>query len=568
MTEQKDRMGQAEQRKRINETASAATPAASSAASTGSSNADFKPAPTPEAAASSGNPASSVPEAPSVLSQGSVLAVFIGLLVAMIVGSLDQTVVVTALPTIVGELGGATHMLWVTTAYVLAATVTMPLYGKVGDLIGRKGLFIGALGLFVAGSLVCGSTTSMEGLVAGRAVQGLGGGGLMILSQAIVADVVPPRKRALYLSAIGLAYAVPMVIGPLLGGLFTDTLGWRWCFWINVPLAAVAIVTAVICLPKPRHKVENATFDVWGTVALAAALTALTLATAWGGVEYEWTSPVIVGLGAAAVAGGVLFVLAERRAKDPIMSLALFKSRNFNVCTVAGFVSMFVMMGVLTYLPTYLQITHGMSATAAGYMVLPLNIAWFASSLISGYAVSKLGTYKKLMVGSFVLLVAGVAVLTAITADIPIALIAVALAVIGFGLGLNFEILVLIVQNEFPARDVGMATAATNFFREMGTTLGASVIGMLFTSGLLRTLPESLASVGGADVLGTDVNAITPAIVRALPEGVHDAVGAAYNDALAPVFWFMLPFAVLSVVMMALLREKPLANTLDEDAEG
>ena len=216
MTEQKDRVGQAEQRKRINETASAATPAASSAASTGS-NTGFEPV--SEAAASSGNPASSVPEAPSVLSQGSVLAVFIGLLVAMIVGSLDQTVVVAALPTIVGELGGATHMLWVTTAYVLAATVTMPLYGKVGDLIGRKGLFIGALGLFVAGSLVCGSTTSMEGLVAGRAVQGLGGGGLMILSQAIVADVVPPRKRALYLSAIGLAYAVPMVIGPLLGGL-------------------------------------------------------------------------------------------------------------------------------------------------------------------------------------------------------------------------------------------------------------------------------------------------------------------------------------------------------------
>ena len=300
MTEQKKQTEQTGRRERIDGTVSAATPAAPSAASTGS-NTGFEPV--SEAAASSGNPASSVPEAPSVLSQGSVLAVFIGLLVAMIVGSLDQTVVVTALPTIVGELGGATHMLWVTTAYVLAATVTMPLYGKVGDLIGRKGLFIGALGLFVAGSLVCGSTTSMEGLVAGRAVQGLGGGGLMILSQAIVADVVPPRKRALYLSAIGLAYAVPMVIGPLLGGLFTDTLGWRWCFWINVPLAAVAIVTAVICLPKPRHKVENATFDVWGTAALAAALTALTLATAWGGVEYEWTSPVIVGLGAAAVAG-------------------------------------------------------------------------------------------------------------------------------------------------------------------------------------------------------------------------------------------------------------------------
>lgn len=502
------------------------------------------------------------------LDRRSIIFVFAGLMTSMFVGSLDQTIVSTALPTIVGELGGVDHMLWVTTAYLLCSTVTMPLYGKLGDLFGRKHLFCACLVFFVTGSVVCGLAGSMWGLIAGRAIQGLGGGGQMILSQAIVADIFPPRERGKYLGIMGAAFGVSAVLGPLLGGWFTEGLTWRWCFWINVPLAAVAIVTAVICLPKPRHKVENATFDVWGTAALAAALTALTLATAWGGVEYEWTSPVIVGLGAAAVAGGVLFVLAERRAKDPIMSLALFKSRNFNVCTVAGFVSMFVMMGVLTYLPTYLQITHGMSATAAGYMELPLNIAWFASSLISGYAVSKLGTYKKLMVGSFVLLVAGVAVLTAITADIPIALIAVALAVIGFGLGLNFEILVLIVQNEFPARDVGMATAATNFFREMGTTLGASVIGMLFTSGLLRTLPESLASVGGTDVLGTDVNAITPAIVRALPEGVHDAVGAAYNDALAPVFWFMLPFAVLSVVMMALLREKPLANTLDEDAEG
>ncbi|WP_270298579.1 MDR family MFS transporter [Eggerthella sinensis] len=501
---------------------------------------------------------------PDELPQTSVLVVFIGLLVAMTVGALDQTIVATALPTIVGELGGVNHLLWVVTAYVLAATITMPIYGKMGDLIGRKGLFIGALVLFIVGSVVCGLSTSMGGLIVGRAVQGLGGGGLMILSQAIVADIVPPRKRAMYLSAMGIAYAVPMLAGPLLGGLFTDTIGWRWAFWINVPLALVAIGTAVAFLPKPRRTVEKAHFDTWGTVTLVVAVTALTLATSWGGVEYAWDSPVIVALLATVVVAGVLFAVAERHAKEPLMALSLFKNRNFNICTVAGFVTTFVMMGVLTYLPTYLQIVDGMSATAAGYMEVPMNVAWFAASLASGYAVSKLGTYKKLMVASFGILVVGVGALTFITSGTPVAFIGALLAIVGFGIGLNFEILVLIVQNEFAASDVGMATAATNFFREVGTTLGTSIVGALFTSGLARTLTENLASVGGTDALGVDANSLTPAIVHALPQAVRDAVGVAYNDALVPVFWFMLPLALIGLALLLFLRETPLATTVED----
>lgn len=498
------------------------------------------------------------------LPQKSVIAVFAGLLVAMIVGSLDQTVVATALPTIVGELGGVNHMLWVTTAYVLAATVTMPLYGKMGDLIGRKGLFIGALVLFVVGSVVCGLTDSMGGLVAGRAVQGLGGGGLMILSQAIVADVIPPRDRALYLSIMGVAYAVPMLVGPLLGGLFADTIGWRWAFWINIPLAAVAIVTAVICLPKPKRTVEKASFDLWGTLTLAIAITCITLATSWGGTEHAWNSPVIVGLFAAAAAFGVLFVLAERRAEEPIMSLELFRNRNFNIATIAGFIATFAMMGAVTYLPTYFQIVDGMSATAAGYMEMPMSIAYFIASLISGYAVSKRGTYKKLMVASFVIMVVGIAALTTITAELHFAVIGVFLAVLGFGIGLNFEILVLVVQNEFSASIVGMATAATNFFREVGTTLGASIVGAIFTSGLTRTLAENLSSVGGAAALGVDANSLTPGIVHGLPEAVQQALGTAYNDALAPVFFFMLPLGAIGLALMIFLRETPLATTVED----
>ena len=246
--------------------------------------------------AAGGGCPTALPASDPPLSRRSVAAVFAGLLVAMTVGTLNQTIVATVLPTIVGELGGVNRMLWVTTSYVLAATVTMPLYGKMGDLIGRKGLFIGALALFVAGSAACALAPSMEGLVIGRAVQGLGGGGLMVLSQAIVADVVPPRRRALYLSIMGVAYAVPMLAGPLLGGFFADAVGWRWAFWFDVPLALAAIVIAAVFLPKPRRTAERAPFDVGGAVTLVAAVTALTLATLWGGNEHAWTSPTIIGL--------------------------------------------------------------------------------------------------------------------------------------------------------------------------------------------------------------------------------------------------------------------------------
>ena len=411
--------------------------------------------------AAGGGCPTALPASDPPLSRRSVAAVFAGLLVAMTVGTLNQTIVATVLPTIVGELGGVNRMLWVTTSYVLAATVTMPLYGKMGDLIGRKGLFIGALALFVAGSAACALAPSMEGLVIGRAVQGLGGGGLMVLSQAIVADVVPPRRRALYLSIMGVAYAVPMLAGPLLGGFFADAVGWRWAFWFDVPLALAAIVIAAVFLPKPRRTAERAPFDVGGAVTLVAAVTALTLATLWGGNEHAWTSPTIIGLLVATAVASALFVLAERRAREPLMALSLFKNRNFDISIVASSITMFVMIGVLTYLPTYFQIVDDLNATAAGYLVAPMNAAWFAASLLSGYLVNKLGTYKKLMVVSFAVLVAGMVGFIAVDQDPSAVVVGGLLAVMGFGVGLNFEILVLVVQNEFPASAVGMATAAS-----------------------------------------------------------------------------------------------------------
>lgn len=504
--------------------------------------------------------ASPAPEAPGELPRRTAIAVFVALMVAMTVGALDQTVVATALPTIVGELGGATHILWVTTAYVLASTVTMPIYGKMGDLMGRKGLFLGSLVLFAAGSILCGLANSMALLIAGRAVQGLGGGGLIILSQAIVADVIPPRQRALFLSIMGIGYALPTLIGPLLGGFFTDTIGWRWAFWINLPLSAIALIIALVCIPKPRRPLRGGKFDIAGTLALTSALCAITLATSWGGTEYAWDSPIIVGLFALAVASAALFVLAERRAAEPIVALYLFRSRNFNIATIAGFITTFVMMGMCTYLPTYFQIVDGMSATAAGFMEVPMNIAWFISSLLSGALVSKSGRYKSIMVASFVIMTIGVAAFTVITAQTPVAYLGVMLSVIGFGMGLNFEILVLIVQNEFSASDVGMSTAATNLFREMGTTLGASLTGAIFTGNLATTLTNSLAGVGGAESLGVSADSLTPAIAHALPDAVRVAVNNAYNDALLPVFWIMLPLAIGGAALLLFLKERPLST--------
>ena len=493
----------------------------------------------------------------------SIILIFTGLMLAMVSGALEQTIVATALPTIVGDLGGADRILWVTTGYVLAATIVMPIYGKVGDLMGRKWVFVAALALFMVGSVVCGCAMNMAGLVVGRFVQGLGGGGLMVLSQAIVADVIPARKRALYLNLMGVAWALPMMVGPLLGGLFTDHLSWRLSFFVTIPLAALALAAAVAFLPKPKPGAGLGSFDVAGTVTASAAVCALTLATSLAGVDYAWDSPQVIGLFAATVLFGALFVRAERRARVPIMPLELFRNRNFVLATVAGFVVLFAMMAALSYLPTYFQIAHGMSATAAGYMELPMNVAYFIASLVIGVLIAKRGKYQAFMVASFVVAGVSSAGLATLTADTSPAVAMAYLGVMGFGMGMSFEVLVLIVQNEFPAAIVGTATSATNFFREIGTTLGASVAGALFTGNLGNLMGERLAPFGNAGELGIDASTLTPALVNALPDELHAAVASAYNDALMPVFALMVPLIMVGLVCMALLKRTPLRETLE-----
>ncbi len=498
-----------------------------------------------------------------ILQVKSVPLVFVALMIGMVVSSLDQTIVSTALPTVVGDLGGVDHMLWVVTAYVLTSTIVMSVYGKIGDLRGRKNLFIVAQILFMVGSALCGFAHTMVLLIVGRAIAGLGGGGLIVLSQAIVADVIPARKRALYLNVMGIGWALPMLVGPLLGGLFTEHLSWRWAFWINIPLTIVSIALCAWLLPKYPNHASLRRFDALGTCAISASIVTLTLATSWGGTQYSWNSPVIIGLLLATVVFAVLFVFVEKRAAEPVMPMFLFRNRNFVLATVGGFIVLFAMMAVMSYLPTYFQLAHGMGATAAGYMEVPMSIAYLVASLISGALIAKSGKYKKIMAVSFLIATIGALALCTLRAETSPYIACAYMGVLGFGMGLSFEILVLIVQNEFPSAVVGTATSATNFFREIGTTLGTSVAGAIFTGNLTRLLAERMQAFGGEEVLGVDANSLTPAIVRALPDAIRQTVAGAYNDALVPLFVLIVPLAIVAGIMMLMLKETPLAETLE-----
>jgi EmrB/QacA subfamily drug resistance transporter len=492
-----------------------------------------------------------------------ILLVFAGLMVTMLLASLDQTIFSTALPTIVGELNGVDHMLWVTTAYILASTIMLPVYGKLGDLIGRKGLFIAAIGLFIAGSVVGGLAPDMTWLITGRAIQGLGGGGLMILSQAIIADVVPARERGKYMGIMGGVFALSSVAGPLLGGWFTEGIGWRWAFWMNIPLGILAIVSAVAFLRLPKVESSKPRIDYTGMVLLAIASTGLVLVTTWGGTTYDWDSLVIIGLIVATAVAALAFVMVERRASEPIMPLHLFRDRNFVLTTIAGLITGIAMFGALAYLPTYLQMVTGVNATQAGLLMIPMMAALLVSSIISGQLVSRTGRYKWLpIVGTSIVAVALV-LMSTMTPSLAIPILCLYLAVMGLGLGMSMQILILIVQNSFPAREVGTATASNNYFRQIGASLGAAIVGSLFVAKLTSLLAERMPAGSGSD--GGGSNSFTPAIVRDLPAEVRDVIVGAYNDALTPVFLYMVPLVVVAVILLCFVTEKPLATSIERD---
>ena len=491
------------------------------------------------------------------------MPVFAALMLGMFLAALDQTIVSTALPTIVGELGGLEHLSWVVTSYLLATTASTPLYGKLGDMYGRKPVFLVAIVIFLVGSMLSGLSQTMGELIAFRAVQGLGAGGLMVGAQAIIADVVPPRDRGRYMGLIGSVFAVASVAGPLLGGFFVEALSWRWVFYVNLPVGVIAVLIIVFRLhlhtPAQRHAI-----DYLGATLLTAGVSAIILLTTWGGSEYAWGSATILGLGVAGIVLIGLFIAQEARAQEPIIPLNLFRSSVFTVASSLGFLIGLAMFGAITFIPVFLQLVYGVSPTSSGLRMLPLMAGLLAASIIGGRTISRIGRYKPFPIAGCAVTTVGMFLLSQLEVDTPPWLASVYMLVVGVGIGLVMQVLVLAVQNTAPPKDIGVATSAATFFRSMGGSLGVALFGAIFASRLadeLAQFPPEIASrfSGGLN--------ISPDAVHSLPPEAQQDFLSAFVAALSPVF---LVGAVLTAIAFALawfLREVPLRGAAGPPAE-
>lgn len=494
------------------------------------------------------------------LSQRQVLTIFSGLLLGMLLAALDQTIVATALPTIVGELGGLEHLSWVVTGYLLASTASTPLWGKLGDLYGRKRVFISAIVLFLAGSALCGLSRNMAELIGFRAIQGLGGGGLIVTSQGIVGDILPPRERGRYQGLFGAVFGVTSVAGPLLGGLFVDLLSWRWVFYVNLPVGVVALAATAVTLPSMTRRVEHA-IDYLGTIVLAAATTCLILLTSLGGTLYPWVSVQVLALALAAIVLLAAFLAIERRAIEPILPLHLFRNRTFSLTSAIGFVVGFAMFGAVTFLPLFMQVVKGASPTESGLRLLPMMVGLLTMSTLSGQLISRWGRYKIFpMIGTPVMAL-GLFLLSRMDAQSSVLQTSLSMLVLGLGLGMVMQVLVIAVQNAVPYRDLGVATSGATYFRSIGSAFGVAVFGAIFanllSTNLQRFVPAS-ALPPGFDPAAVQAN---PAALQQLPPAIYGGVVQAYVASLQPVFLAAVPFGLLAFVLTCLLRELPLRQT-------
>ena len=490
---------------------------------------------------------------PPALTHRQVMVIFSGLMLGMFLAALDQTIVATALPRITNDLGGLDHLSWVVTAYLLASTVSTPLYGKLGDLFGRKKLYQGAIVIFFVGSVCSGLAQGMGQLIAARAVQGLGAGGLIVLAQALIADTVSPRERGRYMGYFGAVFGFSSVAGPLLGGFLTDNLSWRWVFYVNLPVAIAAFAVTGAVLPRGR-RVGEARIDYAGSAILVAAVSSLVLCATWGGTEYPWGSPIIVGLGLTALVLLGLLVVVERRAAEPVIPLHLFPVRSFKVAITVSFIVGAAMFGSISFLPLFLQVVTGASATNSGLLLLPLMLGLLTASSGSGQIISRTGRYKVFPLLGTALATVAMGLLATMGPETTGLTVSLYMVVLGAGIGFTLQTLILAVQNAVGPRDIGVATSSATFFRAMGGSLGVALFGAVFNARLSHNL-------GTTGQIGEGASSSTLGALRGLSAAQRAFVEEGFADAITSVFLYGVPLMLIGFLVTWLLKEVPLRRT-------
>jgi EmrB/QacA subfamily drug resistance transporter len=496
-------------------------------------------------------------QGPQYFTHRQILVILCGVMAGMLLFALDQGIVGTALPRIVSELGGLDRLSWVVTAYLLTSTASTPLWGKVSDLYGRRLIFQVAIGIFLVGSALSGLSQNMTELIAFRALQGVGGGGLFAIALSIIGDVIPPRDRGRYLGYFGAVFGVSSVAGPLLGGWLTDGPGWRWIFYINLPVGLAALVVTSIVLRMPVVRREHR-IDYLGAAIIVAAVSCLLLYLDWRGNEYGWTDPVGLALLVGFVALAVAFVAVELRSVEPIIPMRLFRNPVFSVGNLYGFLAGVAMFGGIIFLPVYLQAVKGMSPTASGLALLPAIVGIFSTSIGAGRLISKTGRYKVYPIVGSVVLVVALLLLSRLGPDTPFWQVALYEFLFGAGLGFTMQTIVTAVQNAVEFRDLGAATSSVTFFRQMGGSIGAAVFGAVLSSRLTLYLSEQLAQAGVGPGGAARVDANDVQAIQRLAEPVKSVVLGAFSNALDDVFLVGVPFIVVAFVVALFLREVPL----------